>query len=214
MAHCKRCGRTLCEVHAAEMPATPTGVSDDAIGLFTAAVRRNDGAYCGPCRTEIGEHVLQQVLKAPRAPLPQHWLDRAIALSGDHSRSEAEKLDDAALPASLTPAQVAQEFLRRIEREPRESVPIGPSSWLRPPDYVSGWTVDCRRTEYTAKGADSQRYRLPCLISVEGELLGPMLEDGNRHGAMWWVVPESDIELPRMVSGVANILVLSTFTTQ
>lgn len=195
------------------MPPAPTGVSDDAIGYFTLAVRGTAGTHCEACRVEIGRHALQQVLDAPRAPLPDHWLDRAIALSGDHTRSEAEKLDDAGLPASLTAVQVAEEFLRRMTKQPRESVPIGPSSWLRPPDYVSGWTVDCRRTEYTSGGAGAERYKLPCLISVEGELLGPMLEDGDRQGAMWWVVPESDIELSRLVNGVAHILVLSAFTS-
>jgi hypothetical protein len=213
MTHCERCGRTLCDVHAAEMPPAPTGVSNDAIGRFALAVRSTDGEYCERCRSEIGRQALEQALAAPRAPLPAHWLDRAIALSGDHTRSEAEKRDDAGLPASLTATQVAEEFLRRIEKQPRESVPIGPSSWLRPPDYVSGWTVNCRRTEYTSAGAGAQRYKLPCLISVEGELLGPMLENGDRQGAMWWVVPESDIELPRLVNGVAHILVLSTFTS-
>jgi len=213
MSNCERCGRTLCEAHATAMPPAPTGVSNDAIGQFTLAVRSTDGVYCEGCRGEIGRRALKQALAAPRAPLPAHWLDRAIALSDDHTRSEAEKLDDAALPASLTATEVAQEFLRRIEKEPRESVPIGPSSWLRPPDYVFGWTVNCRRTEYTSGGAGAKRYRLPCLISVEGELLGPMLEDGDRQGAMWWVVPESDIELPRLVNGVAQILVLSAFTS-
>ncbi|MEA2184867.1 MAG: hypothetical protein QOD83_3416 [Solirubrobacteraceae bacterium] len=202
----------LCDVHASEMPATPSGISNDAAGHFTLAVRATDGVHCEACRSEIGRSALQRVLAAPRASLPEHWLDRAIALSSDHTRSEAEKLDDAGLPASLTAAEVAREFLRRMEKQPRESVPIGPSSWLRPPDYVSGWTVNCRRTEYTAGGAGAQRYKLPCLISVDGELLGPMLE-GDRQGAMWWVVPESDIELPRLVNGVAQILVLSAFTT-
>jgi hypothetical protein len=195
------------------MPPAPSGVSNDAVGQFTLAVRSTDGACCEACRAEIGHHALKQALAAPRAPLPSHWLDRAIALSGDHTRSAAEKLTDAGLPASLTAAQVAEEFLRRIEKAPRESVPLGPSSWLRPPDYVAGWTVNCRRTEYTSAGAGGERYTLPCLISVEGELLGPMLEDGDRQGAMWWVVPESDIELHRLVSGVAQILVLSTFTS-
>jgi hypothetical protein len=203
----------LCDVHATEIPPAPTGVSNNAVGQFTLAVRSTDGVCCEACRSEIGRNALQQALAAPRAPLPAHWLDRAIALSSDHTRSEAEKIDDAALPASLTAAEVAREFLRRIEKQPRESVPIGPSSWLRPPEHVSGWTVNCRRTEYTSAGAGAKRYKLPCLISVEGELLGPMLEEGDRQGAMWWVVPESDIELSRLVSGVAQILVLSAFTT-
>ncbi|HEX8156065.1 MAG TPA: hypothetical protein VF526_01660 [Solirubrobacteraceae bacterium] len=202
-------------MHASEMPATPSGISNDAAGQFMLAVRSTNGVHCEPCRSEIGHHALRRVLSAPRAALPDHWLDRAIALSSDHTRSEAEKLDDAALPASLTASEVAREFLRRIEKEPRERVPVGPSSWLRPPDYVSGWTVNCRRTEYTAGGDDddAKRYRLPCLISVEGELFGPMLEQGDRKGAMWRVVPESDIELPRLVIGVAHILVLAAFTS-
>jgi hypothetical protein len=202
----------VCITHAKEIPPTPTGVSDDAVGRFTFAVRCTDGVTCVSCRTEIGTHALAQALNAPRAPLPDHWLDRAIALSGDHTRSAAEKREDAALPPSLTPAEVAREFLRRVEKEPKESVPIGPSSWMREPDYVSGWSVNCRRTEYTATGAGSHRYNLPCLISTEGELLGPMLAEGDRQGSDWWVVPEHDIELDRLVVGVANLLVMSAFT--
>jgi len=209
IASCQRCGKTLCDTHASELPPTPTGVSADALGHWILAVRATNGAHCRSCRAEIGNHALQQVYDAPRAPLPNHWLDRAIALSSDHSRSEDEKVADAGLPQSLTPAEVAREFLGRIERQPVEQVPVGPISRLRGPDYVSGWSVDCRRTEYASAGGGA-RYPLPCLISVDGELLGPLLEEGQR-GEAWWVVPDADIELPRLVTAVAQILVLSAF---
>ena len=202
----------VCAVHAREIPAPPIGLSDDAVGSFSIAVLRVDGVTCTSCRAEIGSQALSAALGAPRSQLPDHWLDRAIALSGDHTRSDAEKREDAALPNSLTVSDVAKEFLRRIETQPSESVPIGGSSWLRPPDYVSGWTVNCRRTQYTATGAGSVRYYLPCLISTEGELLGPFLEDGDRQGSVWWIVPDDDIELDRLVIGVANLLLMSTFT--
>jgi hypothetical protein len=210
-AACGRCGVPICEVHANELPATPTGISADAAGRYTVAVRAMPGPTCESCRAEVGQQALSRALSEPRAPLPSHWLDRAIALSADSSRSDLEKAEDARLPASLTATQVAGEFLRRIEQQPRERVPISASTVLRAPEYVAGWTVDCRRTEYVSPGAGSVRYRLPCLISVYGELLGPALEDGEQMSATWWVVPEADIELPRLVSGVANILMLSAF---
>jgi hypothetical protein len=211
-ASCSRCNAPICEVHSNELPATPSGISDDAAGHFTVAIRATSGPTCESCRAEIGHRAVSRVLNAPRAKLPSHWLDRAIALSSDGSRSELEKQEDAQLPESLTPKQVAEEFLRRIEQPPRERVPISASTVLRAPEYVEGWTVDCRRTEYTSPGADAVRYRLPCLISVHGELLGPVLEDSGGASATWWVVPDTDIELPRLVAGIANLLMLSAFT--
>lgn len=200
----------LCDEHSRTLPPSPTGVSPNALGRYEVAIRIAGGPHCEPCRADLGNHALALANNAPRAPLPDHWLDRAIALSGDQTRSEEEKLQDADLPASLTATDVAQEFLRRIERPPHERVPVSPPKLMRSPDFAEGWSVDCRRTQYTAGGA-GKRYPLPCLISVAGELLGPALEEGDRHGETWWIVPESDIELPRLVTGVAQILVLSAF---
>jgi hypothetical protein len=210
---CGRCNKLVCEVHASEIPPTPAGISPDAAGQFAVAIRSVPGPTCVACRAEIGQHALHNSVAAPRASLPAHWLDRAIALSSDNSRSDLEKQEDAQLPASLTPTDVAQEFLRRMEQPPRENVPISASTVLRKPEYVEGWTVDCRRTEYTATGAGA-RYRLPCLISVHGELLGPVLEDGKNASATWWIVEQSDIDLAKLVESVANILMLSAFVTQ
>ncbi|MEA2154346.1 MAG: hypothetical protein QOE11_486 [Solirubrobacteraceae bacterium] len=213
VANCIRCGKAVCEVHANEMPATPDGISSAAAGHFSAAVRMTGGPTCESCRAEIGQYALHEAVAAPRAPLPAHWLDRAIALSSDSSRSALEKIEDAELPSTLTPGQVAEEFLRRMEQQPRERVPITQSTVLRKPEYVEGWTVDCRRTEYLSAG-DAGRFRLPCLISVHGELLGPVLEDDQHASATWWIVDENDIELPRLVASVANILMLSAFVTE
>ncbi|MDP8968097.1 MAG: hypothetical protein M3N04_05815, partial [Actinomycetota bacterium] len=170
------------------------------------------GPYCEGCRADIGSYALAQATNAPRAQLPEHWLDRAMALNGDQTRSDLEKLEDAALPSTLTARDVAHEFLRRIGQQPQKRVPISPPSIMRSPEYVEGWSVDCRRTEYVAAGGPAARYPLPCLISTEGELLGPALEEGERHGQTWWVVPESDIELPRLVRNVARLLLLSAFS--
>jgi hypothetical protein len=213
-ASCGRCGAPICDVHANELPATPSGISADAAGRYTVAIRATPGPTCESCRAELGQRALSRALSLPRAPLPSHWLDRAIALSSDSSRSDLEKEEDAQLPTALTANQVAEEFLRRIEQQPRERVPISASTVLRAPEYVAGWTVDCRRTEYVSPGAGGVRYRLPCLISVYGELLGPVLEDDQHASATWWVVPEADIELPRLVSSVANILMLSAFVAK
>jgi hypothetical protein len=213
VASCSRCGKSVCDVHANALPDTPSGISADAAGQFGVAVRTPSEPTCAACRAEIGAYALHHAVGAPRAPLPAHWLDRAIALSSDNSRSDLEKLEDADLPSSLTPTQVAEEFLRRMEQAPVERVPISESTLLRKPEYVEGWTVDCRRTEYTALGAGA-RYRLPCMISVHGELLGPTLEDGESASSMWWIVEDADIELPRLVAAVANILMLSAFVAK
>jgi hypothetical protein len=200
----------VCDTHSRMLPDAPEGISPDALSRFEIAIRAG-GPYCEACRADIGSYALAQAINAPRAPLPEHWLDRAIALNGDQTRSELEKLEDADLPATLTPKDVAQEFLRRIGQQPSERVPISPPTLMRSPEFVQGWSVDCRRTEYTAAGGPSARYPLPCLISTEGELLGPALEEGERHGQTWWVVPDSDIELERLVRGVAQLLLLSAF---
>jgi hypothetical protein len=208
---CRRCGRMLCDTHMRTLPPAPEGISADALGRYELAIRIG-GPQCEPCRADVGSAAIAKALSAPRAPLPEHWLDRAIALNSDQTRSEAEKLEDADLPSSLTPTDVAKEFLRRIQnRQPQERVPITPPKMMRTPEFVEGWTVNCRRTEYTAAGGGGERYPLPCLISTEGELLGPALEEGDRHGQTWWIVPDSDIELPRLVTGVAQLLLLSAF---
>jgi hypothetical protein len=210
VAACHRCGSMVCDTHSRTLPDPPEGVSPDALSRFEIAIRAG-GPYCEACRADIGSYALAQAINAPRAPLPEHWLDRAIALSSDQTRSDLEKLEDADLPPTLTPKDVAQEFLRRIGQQPSERVPISPPTLMRSPEFVHGWSVDCRRTEYTAAGGPSARYPLPCLISTEGELLGPALEEGERHGPTWWVVPDSDIELARLVRGVAQLLLLSAF---
>jgi hypothetical protein len=205
---CHRCGSMLCDTHLRLLPAAPEGISADALSRFEIAIRVG-GPYCEGCRADIGSYALAQATNAPRAPLPEHWLDRAIALNGDETRSELEKIEDAALPASLTASDVAKEFLRRIGQQPNERVPVTPPKMMRIPEYAEGWTVDCRRTQYSAGSAG--RFPLPCLISTIGELLGPALEDGDRQGPTWWVVPEADIELPKLVTGVAQLLLLSAF---
>jgi hypothetical protein len=208
---CHRCGCALCEEHARTLPSAPDGLSDLARGRYELAIRFASGPHCESCRADIGHQALAQVHDAPRALLPDHWLDRAIALSGDQTRSADEKRNDAGLPTTLTAKDVAQEFLRRIERQPQERVPVSPPSIMRSPDYVEGWSVDCRRTEYTVSGAGAGRYRLPCLVSVAGDLLGPALEEGDRPGQTWWIVPEAEIDLSLLVTGVARLLVLSAF---
>ncbi|CAA9478079.1 MAG: hypothetical protein AVDCRST_MAG67-667 [uncultured Solirubrobacteraceae bacterium] len=207
---CHRCGTMVCDTHARLLPDAPEGISADALSRFEIAIRAG-GPYCENCRADIGSVALAKATNAPRAQLPEHWLDRAIALNGDQTRSNLEKLEDADLPATLTAKDVAAEFLRRIGQQPSERVPISPPSFMRTPEFVAGWSVDCRRTQYTAAGGPQARYPLPCLISTEGELLGPVLEEGDRHGQTWWIVPESDIELSRLVKGVAQLLLLSAF---
>ena len=207
---CPRCGRMVCDTHSRMLPDPPEGISPDALGRFEIAIR-GGGPLCESCRADIGSQALAQAINAPRAALPEHWLDRAIALNGDQTRSDLEKLEDANLPATLTAKDVAAEFLRRIGQQPQERVPISRPSLMRSPEYVAGWSVDCRRTQYTASGGPAARYSLPCLISTEGELLGPTLEEGGRQGQTWWVVPDSDIELSRLVKGVARLLLLSAF---
>jgi hypothetical protein len=211
IASCNRCGRTLCDEHARTLPPAPEGISANALGRYELAIRLPEGPHCEDCRADMGNYALAQATNAPRAILPEHWLDRAIALSGDQTRSEAEKLHDAELPPGLTPTDVAREFLRRIERQPQERVPISPPSIMRNPDYAEGWSVDCRRTEYSVSGHGAGRYRLPCLVSTEGELLGPALEDGEKPGQTWWIVPEAEIEISLLVNAVARLLVLSAF---
>jgi hypothetical protein len=213
IASCNRCGRTLCDEHARTMPPAPEGLSANALGRFELAVRLVDGPHCEGCRADLGNYALAEIDNAPRAQLPDHWLDRAIALSGDQTRSEQEKLRDADLPGSLTAKDAAAEFLRRMERPAQERVPVSPPSLMRNPEYREGWTVECRRTEYTVTGPGAGRYRLPCLVSTDGDLLGPALED-DKPGSTWWVVPEPEIELPLLVTGLAQLLVLSTFMPQ
>ena len=136
-----------------------------------------------------------------------------MALQSDQTRSEEERNFDGRLPPTLTADEVAREFLLRMDKEPRESVAVTESTWLHKPDFAWGWRVECRRTEYLHRwpGGATERYPMPLLISVAGELLGPLLEDDDTQSACWFIVPESDIDLPRLVEGVAGLLILSPF---
>lgn len=208
---CLGCDRALCDEHARALPPVPSGISANALGRFELATRRA-GPHCEDCRAELGSEALAQAIGAPRAVLPDHWLDRALALSGDQTRSELEKLADADLPPTLTPAQAAAEFLRRVEQPPRERVPVSPSTVRRTAHFAEGWSVDCRRTEYSAKGSDDARYPLPCLLTTRGELIGPTLDADDGPSQTWSAVPDADVELVRLVRSIAQILVLSAFT--
>ncbi len=211
VVRCDGCGRILCDDHATELPPVPAGVSGYGAGQFSRAVRAVGAPRCVSCRAERGWAALDQALSAPREPLPDHWLDRAMALIADDTRGAGEKRLDGQPPSTLTASEVAQEFLRRIGSRPTERAPVTPSRLFRGPDYAEGWRVDCRRTEYSQAAPGAARYTLPLLISTGGELLGPTLEEGDRASATWFPVPESDIDLVRLVSGVASILVLRRF---
>lgn len=216
---CRRCGRPLCDAHARALPPPPEGISDYALGQFGVAVRLVEGPHCESCRAEQGHLAVALTDGAPRAPLPEHWLDRAIALCGDRTRSAEEKAAEARLPASLTPAAVVEEFLRRIGAEPPARVLLPGGGVLRRPAYAEGWKVECRRTEYTQwwpetwfedpqRSGRSARFRLPVLIALDGRILGPVLDDDQRQSPTWYPIPDSDIDLERLVTGVARIFVL------
>jgi hypothetical protein len=99
-------------------------------------------------------------------------------------------------------------------KEPRESVAVTESTWLHRPEYAWGWKIEqCRNTQYTHHwpGGASERYPLPLLISVAGELLGPSLEDGDGQSAQWYIVNESDIDVERLVTAIAGLLILTPF---
>ncbi|MGI8730056.1 MAG: hypothetical protein ACR2LK_08730 [Solirubrobacteraceae bacterium] len=214
VARCQMCNALLCDEHATKLPEPPAGVSENAIIKFAGAVRLVGGQACESCRAERGRRAISEALTAPRQELPVHWLDRAITLSSDMTRSKQERNFDGQLPASLTAQEIAAEFLRRIAgKDPRESVAVTDSTILRRPEYAYGWRVECRRTEYTHSwpGGTTQRYPLPMLISVSGELLGPVLEDGETQSATWYIVPEADVDLERFVSAIAGLLILSPF---
>lgn len=216
VARCESCGTLLCDTHATELPDAPDKLSENAQIKFAGAVRLMGGHACVSCRADRGRRAIADALSAPRAELPEHWLDRAIALANDQTRSQEERIFDGKLPATLTPGGVAAEFVRRMSqegKEPRESVAVTESTWLHKPEFAWGWKVECRRTQYTHRwpGGATERFPLPLLISVSGELLGPALETDETPSATWYLVPESDIDLQRLVAGVAGLLILSPF---
>lgn len=214
-ARCKACGTPLCEEHARTYPEAPAGVSEYATARFASAVRLVGGVECEPCRAEKGRTALQQARSAPREPLPDHWLDRAVALRHDQTRTEEEKLADGQLPPDLTAAEVTQEFLRRIDKEPHERAQVVDGGLLRKPEFVQGWKVHCLRTEYTQQYPDgsSARHPLPLLVTPEAELLAPpaSANEQNLMASTWEPVPEPEIDLGLFVLGLAGILALSRF---
>ena len=213
VARCEGCGTLLCDTHATELPEPPEGVSENAQIKFAGAVRLMGGHACVSCRATRGRQAISDAITAPRRALPDHWLDRAMALNSDQTRSEEERNFDGQLPSGLTPGEVAAEFLRRMEKDPAESVAVTESTWLNKPEYAYGWRVECRRSDYAHRwpGGATERYPMPMLISQSGELLGPVLDDDENQSATWYLVPESDVDLPRMVSAVAQLLILSPF---
>jgi len=216
-ASCKACGTPLCDDHTHSFPDTPTGVSVYAQIQFSNAVRLVGGVECASCRAEKGRIALQQALSKPLQPLPDHWLDHAIALRSDQTRNEREKQADGALPLNLTAAEIVDEFLRRIDKPPHERARVREAGVFSRPQFVSGWKVHCGRGAYTQQYPDgsSERHPLPVIVTPEAELLGPPADadDQNFMGATWEPVSESDIDLPLLVSGFASILMLSRFDT-
>ena len=214
-ASCKACGTPLCEEHARTYPETPGGVSDYAAMQFASAVRLVGGIECESCRAERGRIALQLAVNAPPEPLPDHWLDRAITLRTDQTRSEDEKRIDGELPLNLTAADIVGEFLRRIDKEPHERAQVAPGSLFHKAEFVHGWKVHCLRGEYTQQYPDgsSERHPLPVIVTPEADLLGPpdVADEGNLMAATWEPVNESEIDLGLLVTGVADILVMSRF---
>jgi hypothetical protein len=214
-ASCKACGTPLCDEHTRAYPETPTGVSEYAQIQFASAVRLVGGVECESCRAEKGRVALQQALNAPLEPLPDHWLDRAIALRGDQTRNEQEKQTVGQLPLNLTAAEIAGEFLRRIDRPPHERAQVREAGLFSRPEFVNGWKVHCGRTAYTQRYPDgsSASHPLPVLVTPEAELLGPPpdADDQNLMASTWGPVYDSDIDLQMLVSGFAGILLLSRF---
>jgi hypothetical protein len=214
-ASCKACGTPLCDEHSRTYPETPTGVSEYAAIQFASAVRLVGGIECESCRAEKGRLALQEAVNAPAEPLPDHWLDRAIALRTDQTRNAEEKRADGQLPMNLSAADVVDEFLRRIDKEPRERAQVLAGGLFRKPEFVHGWKVNCLRTEYTQCYPDgsSERHPLPIIVTPEAELLAPPedADEQNLTASTWQPVYENEIDLGLLVSGVANILVLSRF---
>jgi len=214
-ASCQACGTPLCEEHTRAYPETPTGVSEYAQIQFASAVRLVGGVECESCRAEKGRVVLQQALNAPLEPLPDHWLDRAIALRDDQTRNEQEKQTDGQLPLNLTAAEIVGEFLRRIDKPPHERAQVREAGLFSRPEFVNGWKVHCGRTAYTQRYPDgsSASHPLPVLVTPEAELLGPPpdADDQNLMASTWGPVYDSEIDLQMLVSGFAGILLLSRF---
>ncbi len=214
-AKCKSCGSPLCEEHSRSYPETPSGVSDYAAMRFAGAVRLVGGVMCESCRAERGRVALQEALNTPPKPLPDHWLDRAIALRNDQTRNEQEKRADGGLPPGLTAGDVVEEFLRRMDKEPHERAQVVEGSMFRKAEFVEGWKVYCMRTEYTQQYPDgsSERHPLPVLVTPDAEVLGPPHDADARNlmASTWGRVYDDEIDLELLVSGVANILVLSRF---
>lgn len=212
---CKACGTPLCEEHARSYPDTPSGVSEYAQIQFARAVRLVGGVECEPCRAEKGRLALQQALDAPQEPLPDHWMDRAIALRSDQTRNADEKREDGDLPVNLTTGEIVDEFLRRIDKDPQERAKVSEARLFTKPEFVAGWKIHCRRNEYTQRYPDgtSQRHPLPVLVTPRADVLGPPLgaDEQNLMAATWEPIHDSDIDLALLVGGFASILILSRF---
>jgi hypothetical protein len=158
---------------------------------------------------------LQEAVNAPAEPLPDHWLDRAIALRTDQTRNAEEKRAESELPASLTAADIVAEFLRRIDKEPSERAQVAPGTLFHKPEFVEGWKVHCGTQEYTQQYPDgsAERHPLPVIVTPNAELLGPPdgADEQKLSASTWEPVYDNEIDLMLLVAGIANILVLSRF---
>jgi hypothetical protein len=214
-ASCNACGTPLCHEHARTYPETPQGVSEYAQIEFARAVRLVGGIECESCRAEKGRLALERAVHVPLEPLPDHWLDRAIALRTDQTRSPDEKSDHGGLPMNLSSADVIAEFVRRIDKAPAERAKILEGGLFSKPEYVHGWKINCQRREYTQRYPDgsTERHPLPVLLTPEREILGPPddADEQNLVSSVWGPVYENEIDLTLLVSGCASILMLSRF---
>jgi hypothetical protein len=214
-ASCQSCGIPLCEEHTKTYPETPTGVSEYAAIQFARAVRLVGGLECESCRAEKGRVALAHAVNLPAEPLPDHWLDRAIALRSDQTRNAEEKAADGQLPTNIGVADIVREFLSRIDKEPHERAQVMPGTLFHKPEFVQGWKVYCLFEEFTQHYPDgsTERHPLPLLVTPEADVLAPPknCDEQNLMASTWEPVYDNEIDLGLLVNGVANILVLSHF---
>jgi hypothetical protein len=227
VARCNSCSAPLCDLHIGrEMPYE---LRDDKarLGLAAAAQQAFDTAWgdyatvrCESCRRASAEAALTEFQARPKAVLPHHYLDRAVALRTDATHSVEEQLALAVLPDNVALDELVSEFIKRARsRVPLRTERLEVGRFVgRTREIQAWWFKHARKSSYEyswydptgTSGSGTGTAQLSLYLTPTGERLGPAKGQSEQHG---WIrrvhpVPDDDIDVRGLFSEMATKLAL------
>lgn len=217
-ARCTVCGGHLCGLHVrgrllhdAAFRQERFAWPDDARRAFDTAWGDYDTVCCEPCRETRARSALAIAQSMPKPALPGHYLDRAVALVTDGTRTFQERAMLGRPPETLTVDDLVSDFITRAT----SLIPLTTTTLyrggLRGDKDMRVWEFrNARRTrqDYTWDPpvsdvpGGSGTLVLGLYLTPAGERYGP--EGFKEHGrARVRKVPDEDVSLPGFCAEMA-----------